>query len=401
MIKALLFDLDDTLLSNDMGTFLPAYFQRLVPHFPEVELNRFIQSLMAGTQAMLASTDPTRTLRTVFTETFTAPVNGDAWARFENFYQTDFRQLRSLTAPRPVAREALRWAIDAGYRIVIATNALFPLSAIYERLRWAGVDDLPFEFITHIENSHCAKPKPEYFAEILSRLGVRPGEALMIGNDWSDDIVPATTVGIPVWWITHAARTNGEQPPEAVASRLVGMGDLGAFLDWAQANLAEFVAPEAPPGRIPYQLAGNLAVLAGELATASPDAWTRRPAEGEWSLTEIVCHLRDVEREVHQPRLQAVLTTENPFIPGIDADPWAVERDYQSQSGPQALQEYAAARQLTRETLSAQPAAAWQRPARHAFLGPTTLAEIGGWLLDHDRIHLEQVRKTLVIANSR
>jgi hypothetical protein len=90
-----------------------------------------------------------------------------------------------------------------------------------------------------------------------------------------------------------------------------------------------------------------------------------------------------------------VLTTGNPFIPGIDADPWAAERDYQSESGPEALAQFAAARQQTRAMLSDLAAEAWLRPARHAFLGPTTLGEIGGWLLDHDRIHLEQARRTL------
>ncbi len=390
VIKTLLFDLDDTLLSNDMGTFIPAYFRQLVSHFPEVAPEVLVGELMAGTQAMLASTDPARSLRAVFTENFAAPANSDLWARFETFYRGEFSQLRALTAPRPIARQVLQWAFARGYRVVVATNALFPLSAIRERLRWAHVDDLPFDHITHIENSHFAKPNPEYFAEVIAHLGVRTAEALMVGNDWNDDIVPAAKLGIAAWWVAPA-----DSAPRTPEAQPVGIGDLADFLRWAEGQLAGFTPPPAPPGRIPYRLAGNLAVLLASLDAARPDQWTRRPADGEWSLTEIVCHLRDVEREVHQPRLQTVLTTDNPFIPGIDADPWAAERDYQSESGPEALAQFAAARQQTRAMLSDLAAEAWLRPARHAFLGPTTLGEIGGWLLDHDRIHLEQARRTL------
>lgn len=390
MIKALLFDLDDTLLGNDMGTFIPAYFQRVAGHFPEADLPRLIAELMRGTQAMLANTDPTRSLREVFEANFDAGLDGEVWQRFENFYLSDFAQLQTLTTPRPIARDVLNWALSAGYRVVIATNALFPLAAIHERLRWAGLADLPFEFITHIENSHFAKPNPEYFAEILARLGVRPREALMVGNDWNDDIAPAAALGIATWWLAPA----GTAPPSA-HRHLVGIGELSDFWAWAQTELATFTPPELPPARIPYRLAGNLACLLGELSTISPTQWKVRPAPEEWSLTEIVCHFRDVEAEVNLPRARLILETDDPFLSGAITDPWAVERNYQAQDGPQALRDFSAARRSLIQLLKAQPEPVWLRTARHAILGPTTLAELLTIALDHDRLHLEQVRATL------
>ena len=121
---------------------------------------------------------------------------------------------------------------------------------------------------------------------------------------------------------------------------------------------------------------------------------TDRPSASEWSLTEIVCHLRDVEQEVNLPRLHAVVEQDNPFISGADTDPWALERDYQSQDGPRAMRDFARARKATARFLRAQPASVWTRTARHAIFGPTQLVEIVGWFLDHDLIHLDQVRKT-------
>ncbi len=390
MIKALLFDLDDTLLGNDMGTFIPAYLQRVVEHFPEVEAPYLLAELRRGTQAMLANTDPTRSLREVFETNFNVALNGEVWQRFENFYGSDFAQLRALTAPRPIAREVLTWAFAAGYRVVVATNALFPLTAIRERLRWAGLADLPIEFLTHIENSHFAKPNPEYFAEILARLGVRSREALMIGNDWNDDILPAAALGLATWWIAPA----GSALPSN-AARPVGVGDLNDFWNWAQAELATFTPAESSPTCIPYRLAGNLAYLLGELAGLPAVQWKARPAPGKWSLTEIACHFRDVEADVNLPRTRLILETDNSFLSGAVTDLWSVERDYQAQDGPQALRDFAAARQSLLRLLRAQPASVWARTARHAILGPSTLAELLTIALDHDRLHLEQVRATL------
>lgn len=390
MFKALLFDLDDTLLGNDMATFIPAYFHRVAGHFPETEAQSLMTGLMRGTRAMLANTDPTRSLREVFEANFDAGLNGDVWARFENFYQSDFAHLRALTTPRPIAREVVQWALGCGYRVVVATNALFPLTAIRERLRWAGLADLPFEFVTHLENSHFAKPNPEYFAEILARLGVRPREALMVGNDWNDDLTPAAVLGLATWWIAPAGSA-----PLSEKAQPIGVGDLGDFWKWARVELEAFTAPDSPSPRIPYRLSGNLAYLLGELSALPTDQWKARPAPDEWSLTEIACHFRDVEAEVNLPRTRLILETDNPFVSGAVTDPWAVERDYQAQDGPQALHDFAVARQWLIQLLRSQTESVWARTARHAILGPSTLAELLTIALDHDRLHLDQVRATL------
>ena len=325
MIKALLFDLDDTLLGNDMRVFLPAYFQAVAGHFPDLDGASLVRHLMAGTRAMLANTDPARPLRQVFLDNFPPAQDGRAaqmWARFEAFYSTEFARLRVHTQPRPAARLALEWAFAAGYRVVVATSPLFPLAAILERLNWAGADGLPFDLITHIEKCRFAKPHPEYLAEILARLGLRPEEALLIGNDWSDDMVPAARLGMPHYWVTET-----DQAPPSDQAQPLNCGPLEAFLPWAQQALGGLEPPHPPPTSIPPLLLGHLACLLDELTDLPAALWTRRPAAAEWSLTEVVCHLRDVDQDVNQARVSAVLEGENPFLTGADTDPWVGERD--------------------------------------------------------------------------
>lgn len=123
-----------------------------------------------------------------------------------------------------------------------------------------------------------------------------------------------------------------------------------------------------------------------------PDAdWTWRPAEGEWSLVEVVCHLRDVEREVHLPRFREILARDMPFLPGVSSNEWAAPRAYQLQDGPQAAADFCAARLETLTLLRGLDDAAWQRQGRHAFFGATSIRELAGLMRKHDEAHGAQI----------
>jgi len=119
--------------------------------------------------------------------------------------------------------------------------------------------------------------------------------------------------------------------------------------------------------------------------------WTLQSEPGEWSLTEVICHLRDVETEVFEPRFEKIINEDNPFIVGIDSDPWAEQRQYIRQDGPQALSVFISKRKELISLLSALPPEDWQRPARHAIFGPTHLQELASFVSEHDRLHIQQI----------
>ncbi len=135
--------------------------------------------------------------------------------------------------------------------------------------------------------------------------------------------------------------------------------------------------------------------LQERIVAAAPPAWHHRPTDEDWSLTELVCHLRDVEREVHQPRFRALISQDNAFIAGADPDRWTAERVYQDEDGAAALTVFAAARQQTLALLQPLSEAMWQRRGRHAFFGPTSMHELLNLVVQHDHAHWEQVQKLL------
>ncbi len=392
MIKTLLFDLDDTLLGNSMDTFLPPYFGRLARQYPELEAGQVAKATQQAAALAQANQDPTITLDRVFADSFTPTLGRpeSEWReRYATFYADGFNALQSYTVHRPEARDVLEQALAAGYRVVIATNALFPRAAVEARLRWAGIADLALARVTVLEDWHFAKPNPAYFAEILADLGLRPQDVLMVGNDPVEDIAAASTLGIPCWWVTDDALT-----PAPVGSILVGRGPLRAFATWARDCLPTHHAAPGPASALPDLLSGSLARLWAELVRLrdADDAWTRAPAPGAWSANEIALHLRDVEAEVNGPRIDAVLTQENPFIAGVDTDQWATQRSYHTTDGRPALEAFAQTRRTVIARLRTLAPDAYQRTARHALLGRTTLSELLQVILDHDQVHLRQLR---------
>lgn len=385
MIRALFLDLDGTLLENDIGTFLPAYLNLLGEFMAEVAPpEQLTRQVLQATQAMVANQDPRRTLKEVFDEAF-YPAMGTteaAWHdRIDRFYREVFPELRALCRPRPGAQALVAGALARGLEVVIATNPLFPRVAIEQRLAWAGVpvDRFRYSIVASYESFHFAKPNMAFFAEALGRLGLPPAQAAMVGDEETTDLVPARHLGM-------AARQVGQSE-----------ADLERTLDWLERQAAQEVDPEAlrDPDVLLALIRGHTAALDAVARDLPEDRWRRRPAEAEWAPVEILCHLRDVEREVNQPRIEAILRQDTPFLSASDTDRWAETRDYLNQSGPQALAAYLEARLATLARLEGLHPDDWRRPARHALLGPTDLVEIVALSVEHERLHLAQLRQAL------
>ncbi len=125
------------------------------------------------------------------------------------------------------------------------------------------------------------------------------------------------------------------------------------------------------------------------------DAFRRRPAPGRWSALEVVCHLRDCDREVFLPRLERVLREEFPAVPDVAAQGWAEERRYAESDPETALAEWRAARERVMALVDPLGPTAWARPLVHPRRGPHTLADVVRYWSDHDLAHRRQIRAAL------
>jgi HAD superfamily hydrolase (TIGR01549 family) len=218
MIKAVLFDLDDTLLENDMDRFLAHYLPMLAEYMEDlVDPDLFVSELLTTTQIMLAHQDTSVSNEEAFWSTFSGRTGLERAMlepQLEKFYREEFRRLESITKRRPAAVQSVRVCLDRKLKVVVATNPLFPRSAVEQRMAWAGVPATEFDFalITTYENMHAAKPHSAYYQEIVDWVGVQASEALMVGDDWRNDIVPASGLGMYTYWVSSNCETQPDPP---------------------------------------------------------------------------------------------------------------------------------------------------------------------------------------------
>jgi FMN phosphatase YigB (HAD superfamily) len=209
MLRAVLFDLDDTLLGNSMDRFLPAYFEELTRHLAHlVPPRHLVSELMRATAAMNANDDETITNEEAFASAFYPAMERNRSTlelAFQQFYAEEFPKLEELTQQRPEARTLVSSALEQGLKVVVATNPMFPRIAVEQRLAWAGVpvDEFDYALVTTYEDMHATKSSPLYYREILDRVNVRAEDALMVGDDWDMDVVPASVVGLHIYWTTE------------------------------------------------------------------------------------------------------------------------------------------------------------------------------------------------------
>ena len=204
-LTTVLFDLDGTLLPMDQEEFTRGYFGLLTQKVAHrgYDPKRLIDGVWAGTAAMVKN-DGSRTNESAFWEKFAQLFGQDALADkplFDEFYANEFQAARSFCGHNPLAAQTVRAMKDAGTRVVLATNPIFPAVGTRVRLGWTGLAPEDFALCTTYEDCHWCKPSLGYYREVLDALGLEPGECLMVGNDVAEDMV-ARELGMQVFLLT-------------------------------------------------------------------------------------------------------------------------------------------------------------------------------------------------------
>ncbi len=214
MIRCVLFDLDGTLVHFEYDDFLKEYFKAITKAVASlVEPKQFTGALIASTEAMIRNVDPSRSNNQVFLEDFFQRVNVPEdilMPIFGDFYTNEFTELKNTLGvqPHPKARAMLEFLIQEGYDVVIATNAVFPVEAILERMRWGGIQGFPYKLVTCYETMHFCKPNLKYYEETLEIIGYEPEECLMVGNNMDEDII-AGVLGLKTYLVEDFLLDSG------------------------------------------------------------------------------------------------------------------------------------------------------------------------------------------------
>jgi hypothetical protein len=121
------------------------------------------------------------------------------------------------------------------------------------------------------------------------------------------------------------------------------------------------------------------------LAAVPAAALKFRPAPGEWSVHEIVCHCADSETN-SASRIRYLTGERDLSLDNYDQDRWAIDFDYHAHPLEAALATVEAVRANTAPLIRRLPAAAWERVHHHKTYGRYTAEN---WLRAY-AVHLHE-----------
>ena len=165
MIRAILFDLDGTLLPVDDNFFFGRYLHEISQVIPGRTQEQVAQAIYAALRDVMREAEPTATVEQRFSGSLARHLEMpfiEQEPHFLRYYMEEFPKLAETLSPVPQVRAALDAAKARGIRTVLATNPVFPGVATRERMRWAGLRAEDFEMVTFYEDCRYTKPHLAY-----------------------------------------------------------------------------------------------------------------------------------------------------------------------------------------------------------------------------------------------
>ena len=201
MLRAVLFDLDDTLFDHRRSAraALDAVHRAFAGAIAFEDLERhhahYLEEMHLEVLAGRMSLDDARRER--FRKVFAAlglPLDPSGADRVATAYREGY-----VSARRAIeGAAALLAALKPHVRIGIVSNNL--LDEQRGKLAFCALDRYIDELVVS-EKAGASKPEAAIFRVALERLGAGAEQAVMVGDSWSADIVGAAAVGIrPIWF---------------------------------------------------------------------------------------------------------------------------------------------------------------------------------------------------------
>jgi HAD superfamily hydrolase (TIGR01549 family) len=199
-IKAVLFDVDDTLFDRAMAqkTVLDLIVKKLPGIFsglkPERVLEAYLESDRVSTERFNAgaTSEGIRDLRNrLFLQLL--GLKEDLAAMISEMYVRDYPKVKTPVAGAiPLVKKLSR-----KFRLGVVSNGLSDVQ--YTKLETMGLRDL-FSCVVLSEEFGIRKPDSKIFHHAVSFLHLQPAECLYVGDSYVNDVIGAKNAGMQTCW---------------------------------------------------------------------------------------------------------------------------------------------------------------------------------------------------------
>ena len=229
MLRAVLFDLDDTLFDHgSCARDALAAVYRSHERFSSVTFSEFervhatlLEALHQRVMSGELDLDTARRerFRRLFEAADASDCSPDEGARI---YRECYVRTRRAVSGAAALLSALRSRVKVG---VVSNNLL---AEQQDKMKHCGLDTFVDALVVS-EEVGVVKPDPYIFRVALSRLEVSAEDAVMVGDSWTADVEGARAAGIPAVWFNR----NGLPSPDPAAGvpELRALEPEGAAID--------------------------------------------------------------------------------------------------------------------------------------------------------------------------
>lgn len=151
-----------------------------------------------------------------------------------------------------------------------------------------------------------------------------------------------------------------------------------------------------PPETILQILADGPTRIEAATSQISAVFLAQPPDPGEWSLLEILAHLKACQDVWGDNRVVRMLREDGPTIRAINPNTWLVRTDYRGRSFANLLGEFASQRTAFLAVLDALPPQGWLRSGSVVGAGRTRVISVhreADALARHERTHVRQLER--------
>ena len=211
MIKAVIFDIDDTLYSYTRGNVLglKAVADYMEAHFgftPERTAAATARAMAVVNERMgyVCAAIHNRAIRyQVLLENEGLPVMPHA-GNLDDVY---WKAILDNVEIEPGVVDYIRSLKASGIRVGVGTNMTVRIQ--YDKLERIGVAEM-IDFIVSSEEAGVEKPAPKFYDLCVAKAGCEPGEIAFIGDNLKNDAIAACEAGMKGIWYCP----SGKEVPE-------------------------------------------------------------------------------------------------------------------------------------------------------------------------------------------